>query len=60
MKWGLLTLLVEVLPKDPSRNLMAVILSGDGGLAKIILLKGGHHFGGDYEAIAETILREVK
>jgi type IV secretory pathway VirJ component len=32
----------------------------DAGLGKIIPLKGGHHFGGDYEAIAETILRELK
>jgi len=32
----------------------------DIGLGKNILLRGGHHFGGDYEAIAETILREVK
>ena len=32
----------------------------DIGLGKNILLKGGHHFRGDYEAIAETILREVK
>lgn len=27
-------------------------------LAKTIVLKGGHHFGGDYEGIAETILKE--
>jgi type IV secretory pathway VirJ component len=32
----------------------------DVGLGKIISLRGGHHFGGDYEAIAGTILREVK
>jgi len=32
----------------------------DVDLGKIIPLKGGHHFGGDYEAISETILREVK
>jgi len=32
----------------------------DIGLGKNIPLKGGHHFHGDYEAIAETILREVK
>ena len=29
-------------------------------VGKIISLKGGHHFGGDYEAIAGTILKEVK
>ncbi len=32
----------------------------DANLAKVIFLKGGHHFGGDYEAIAETILKELK
>jgi type IV secretory pathway VirJ component len=32
----------------------------DMDFGKIISLKGGHHFGGDYEAIAETILREVE
>ena len=30
----------------------------DASLAKTIMLKGGHHFGGDYEGIAETILKE--
>jgi type IV secretory pathway VirJ component len=29
-------------------------------LGKIILLKGGHHFSGDYEVITETILKEMK
>ncbi|NWG02812.1 MAG: virulence factor family protein [Syntrophaceae bacterium] len=29
-------------------------------LGKVIPLKGGHHFGGDYEAIAETILNDLK
>jgi type IV secretory pathway VirJ component len=26
---------------------------------KVFQLKGGHHFGGDYEAIAEIILKEM-
>jgi type IV secretory pathway VirJ component len=29
-------------------------------IAENILLKGGHHFGGNTEAIAETILQEIK
>lgn len=29
-------------------------------LARAILMKGGHHFGGNYSAIAEVILREMK
>ena len=29
-------------------------------LAETIILKGGHHFGGDYEGIAETILKESR
>jgi type IV secretory pathway VirJ component len=29
------------------------------GLAKTIVLKGDHHFGGDYEGIVETILKEA-
>jgi type IV secretory pathway VirJ component len=28
-------------------------------LAKAILLKGGHHFDGNYQAMAGTILREA-
>jgi type IV secretory pathway VirJ component len=32
----------------------------DATLAKTIILKGGHHFGGDYEGIAETILKEAR
>jgi type IV secretory pathway VirJ component len=32
----------------------------DTSLAKIIILKGGHHFGGDYEGITETILKESR
>ena len=31
----------------------------DTGLGKIIPLKGGHHFAGGYEAIADTILKEL-
>ncbi len=30
------------------------------GLAKVSTVGGGHHFGGDYEALAEIILKEVK
>jgi type IV secretory pathway VirJ component len=30
----------------------------DPGLAKVIVLSGGHHFGGNYAAIAEAILKE--
>jgi type IV secretory pathway VirJ component len=30
----------------------------DPGLAKVITFRGGHHFGGDYGAIAEAILKE--
>jgi type IV secretory pathway VirJ component len=26
---------------------------------KTVVLKGAHHFGGDYDLIAETILREI-
>jgi len=29
-------------------------------LMKVIPLKGGHHFGGDYKAIADVILKEMK
>jgi Type IV secretory pathway, VirJ component len=29
-------------------------------LAKTIVLKGGHHFGGDYEGITETLLKESR
>ena len=32
----------------------------DTSLAKIITLKGGHHFGGDYEGITETLLKESR
>ena len=32
----------------------------DTSLAKIITLKGGHHFGGDYEGITGTILKESR
>jgi len=32
----------------------------DASLAKIIILKGGHHFGGDYEGITETLLKESR
>jgi type IV secretory pathway VirJ component len=32
----------------------------DASFAKIIILKGGHHFGGDYEGIAETLLKESR
>ena len=28
-------------------------------LAKIVVMKGAHHFGGDYDAIAEAILRQA-
>jgi type IV secretory pathway VirJ component len=31
----------------------------DPGLAKTIVLQGGHHFGGNYEAIAQIILHEL-
>lgn len=30
------------------------------GLAHTVLLRGGHHFGGDYKGIVETILTEMK
>ena len=30
------------------------------GLAESIVLKGGHHFGGDYKSIAETILKQAR
>ena len=30
------------------------------GPVKVILVKGGHHFGGDYKAIADIILKEMK
>jgi type IV secretory pathway VirJ component len=30
------------------------------GLAVVIPLKGAHHFGGHFEAVSETILREAK
>ena len=29
-------------------------------LTRVILLKDGHHFGGDYSAIAEGILKEME
>jgi type IV secretory pathway VirJ component len=29
-------------------------------LAKVVAMSGGHHFGGNYDAIGETILSEVK
>ena len=29
------------------------------GLAKVVELQGAHHFGGDYQAIAEMILKEI-
>jgi type IV secretory pathway VirJ component len=32
----------------------------DASLAKTITLKGRHHFGGDYEGISETILKESR
>jgi type IV secretory pathway VirJ component len=32
----------------------------DSSLAKIITLNGGHHFGGDYEGITETLLKESR
>jgi type IV secretory pathway VirJ component len=32
----------------------------DANLAKVVILKGGHHFGGDYRTIAETILKEIE
>jgi type IV secretory pathway VirJ component len=28
-------------------------------MAKVVPLKGGHHFGGDYQSIAEIILKEA-
>lgn len=31
----------------------------DSTLAKLIVLQGGHHFGGDYEAISDIILKEL-
>ncbi len=30
------------------------------GTAKVVRMGGGHHFGGDYEAVAETVLREIR
>jgi type IV secretory pathway VirJ component len=32
----------------------------DQSLARVVMLKGGHHFGGDYRVIAETILKETE
>jgi type IV secretory pathway VirJ component len=32
----------------------------DGSRVRKIILKGGHHFGGDYQGLAETILREAE
>ena len=32
----------------------------DPGLARIVALPGAHHFGGDYTAVAEAILRELE
>jgi type IV secretory pathway VirJ component len=32
----------------------------DASLARVVMLKGGHHFGGDYRTIAETILKETE
>jgi type IV secretory pathway VirJ component len=32
----------------------------DGSLTRVVMLKGGHHFGGDYRTIAETILKEAE
>jgi type IV secretory pathway VirJ component len=32
----------------------------DSSLAKPIILPGGHHFGGDYEAISDIILKELR
>jgi type IV secretory pathway VirJ component len=30
-----------------------------GGRTRVLALKGGHHFGGSYEAIAEAILKQI-
>ncbi len=43
---------------EEERNSLCKKLDMD--LGKAILLKGGHHFGGDYEAIAKTILNDLK
>jgi type IV secretory pathway VirJ component len=32
----------------------------DASLARVVMLKGGHHFGGDYRTIAEAILKETE
>jgi type IV secretory pathway VirJ component len=32
----------------------------DQSLARVVMLKGGHHFGGDYRTIAEEILKEIR
>lgn len=32
----------------------------DGSRVRKIIFKGGHHFGGDYQGLAETILREAE
>jgi len=43
---------------DKEKDSLCNIL--DPMLGKRIVLKGGHHLGGDYEAIAETILNEFR
>jgi type IV secretory pathway VirJ component len=45
--------LVEVHASIPGKDVLAVILSGDGGW------EGAHHFGGHYEAIANMVLNEI-
>jgi type IV secretory pathway VirJ component len=32
----------------------------DASLARVVMLKGGHHFGGDYRTITEEILKEIR
>jgi type IV secretory pathway VirJ component len=68
-RFGKVTLYWE--SQHPSH--VALFVSGEGGWNKgiidmaralasldAVVVGGGHHFRGDYEAIAETILREVK
>jgi len=32
----------------------------DSSIAQSIVLQGGHHFGGDYEAISDIIVKELE
>jgi type IV secretory pathway VirJ component len=43
---------------EEEKESLCNVLGAD--IGKSIILRGGHHFGGDYEAIAETILEELR